>query len=65
MLNISMRVAGQNGQDSKLIVGRGEFEFLRRMFCRDGRVRGYLHRSIPNAVATDLQGEEIRKNDPL
>lgn len=53
LLNIGMRNSGQNGQDSKLIVGKGEFEFLRRMFCHDGKVRGYLHRSLPNAVATD------------
>lgn len=53
LLNIGMRNSGQSGQDSKLIVGKGEFEFLRRMFCKDGVVRGYLHRSLPNAVATD------------
>lgn len=35
------------------------------MFCPDGVVRGYLHRSIPNAVSTDLQGEEIDRNDPI
>lgn len=49
-----MRLSGQNGQDTKLIVGRGEFEFLRRLFCEDGVVRGYLNRTIPNAVSTDL-----------
>lgn len=53
ILNIGMRNAGQLGQDSKLIVGNGEFEFLRRMFCQDGKIRGYLHRTMPNAVGTD------------
>lgn len=48
-----MRAGGQNGQDSKLIVGHGEMEFLRRMFTKTGCIYGYLNRSIPNIVATD------------
>lgn len=54
VLNVLMRCTGQNGQDSKLIVGKGEFEFLRRMFCNDGVIRGYLMRAIPNLISTDL-----------
>lgn len=60
-----MRCAGQDGADNKLIVGRGEFEFLRRMFCHDGVIRGYLNRSIPNVISTDLQGQEADSNDPV
>lgn len=29
LLLIMMRISGQNGQNSKLILGNGEFEFLR------------------------------------
>lgn len=54
LLNVHMRLSGQNGQDTKLIVGNGEFEFLRRLFCEDGIIRGYINRTIPNAVSTDL-----------
>lgn len=35
------------------------------MFCEDGKIRGYLNRTIPNAISTDLQGEEIHKNEPV
>lgn len=54
MLNVGMRVAGHKGSDLKLLIGRGEIEFLRNDYLNDGRIYGFINRSIPNLVSSDL-----------
>ena len=45
---------GLVGQDIKMLIGEGEFEFLRNDYLSDGKIYGFLNRSIPNLVTSDL-----------
>nr|USL98315.1 RNA-dependent RNA polymerase [Phytophthora castaneae RNA virus 4] len=53
-----MLVMGLAGQDSKILYGLGEGEFLRKDY-RDGLCRGFLLRTVPNAVSGEFFGVNV------
>ncbi|UZH97800.1 RNA-dependent RNA polymerase [Phytophthora pluvialis RNA virus 1] len=53
-----MLVMGLAGQDSKILYGHGEGEFLRKDY-RDGLCRGFLLRTVPNAVSGEFFGVNV------
>lgn len=49
-----MKAAGHKGSDLKVMIGKGEIEFLRNNYLDDGCIYGFLNRSIPNLISSDL-----------
>lgn len=54
LMNVGMRFAGHLGNDLKILIDHGSIEFLRNFTQKDGIMRGYLNRTIPNLICKDL-----------